>query len=70
MTLKTITMQWTGDSLILIDQRKLPHVVENIVCKSYEEVAQAIKDMVVRGAPAIGAAALLVTCSVRSSFHT
>jgi methylthioribose-1-phosphate isomerase len=57
MTLKTITMQWTGDSLILIDQRKLPHVVENIVCKSYEEVAQAIKDMVVRGAPAIGAAA-------------
>jgi methylthioribose-1-phosphate isomerase len=57
MTLKTITMQWTGDSLILTDQRKLPHVVENIVCKSYEEVAQAIKDMVVRGAPAIGAAA-------------
>ncbi|HBT39005.1 MAG: Methylthioribose-1-phosphate isomerase [Thermotoga sp. 50_1627] len=57
MTLKTITMQWTGDSLILVDQRKLPHVIENVVCKSYLEVAQAIKDMVVRGAPAIGAAA-------------
>ncbi|MBC7122317.1 MAG: S-methyl-5-thioribose-1-phosphate isomerase [Pseudothermotoga sp.] len=57
MTLKTITMQWTGDSLILVDQRKLPHVVENIVCRNYLEVAQAIKDMVVRGAPAIGAAA-------------
>lgn len=47
MTLKTITMQWTGDSLILIDQRKLPHVVENIVCKSYEEVAQADRKSVV-----------------------
>lgn len=57
MTLKTITMHWTGDSLILIDQRKLPHVVENVVCRTFEEVAQAIKEMVVRGAPAIGAAA-------------
>ncbi|MDI6862342.1 MAG: S-methyl-5-thioribose-1-phosphate isomerase [Pseudothermotoga sp.] len=57
MMLKTITMQWTGDSLILVDQRKLPHVIEHVVCKSYHEVAQAIRDMVVRGAPAIGAAA-------------
>lgn len=57
MTLKTITMHWTGDSLILVDQRKLPHVVENVVCRTFEEVAQAIKEMVVRGAPAIGAAA-------------
>lgn len=57
MTLKTITMQWTGEALVLVDQRKLPHVVENVVCRTYQEVAQAIKDMVVRGAPAIGAAA-------------
>lgn len=57
MTLKTITMHWTGNSLILVDQRKLPHVVENVVCETYQQVAQAIKDMVVRGAPAIGAAA-------------
>ncbi|MEN3008923.1 S-methyl-5-thioribose-1-phosphate isomerase [Pseudothermotoga sp.] len=57
MTFKTITMHWTGDSLILVDQRKLPHVVENVVCRTFEEVAQAIKEMVVRGAPAIGAAA-------------
>ncbi|MGB9790222.1 MAG: S-methyl-5-thioribose-1-phosphate isomerase [Thermotoga caldifontis] len=57
MMLKTITMHWTGNSLILVDQRKLPHVVENVVCETYQQVAQAIKDMVVRGAPAIGAAA-------------
>lgn len=57
MNLKTITMEWTGDSLILIDQRKLPHVVEHVECKSYQEVARAIKEMIVRGAPAIGAVA-------------
>ncbi|ABV32637.1 MULTISPECIES: S-methyl-5-thioribose-1-phosphate isomerase [Pseudothermotoga] len=57
MNFKTLTMQWTGNSLILVDQRKLPHVVNYVECKSYAEVARAIKDMVVRGAPAIGATA-------------
>lgn len=55
--LKTISMEWTGHSLILIDQRKLPHIEEHVECKSHTEVADAIKKMVVRGAPAIGAAA-------------
>ncbi|AIJ06208.1 translation initiation factor aIF-2BI family [Methanocaldococcus bathoardescens] len=47
---------WDDDKkeLILIDQRKLPHKLEYFICKTYEDVAFAIKDMVVRGAPAIG----------------
>lgn len=57
MNLKTITLEWTGDSLILVDQRKLPHVVEYVECRDYREVARAIKEMIVRGAPAIGAVA-------------
>ncbi|ABR55620.1 S-methyl-5-thioribose-1-phosphate isomerase [Methanococcus aeolicus] len=45
------------NQLILIDQRKLPNSLEYFVCKTYEDVAFAIKDMVVRGAPAIGVSA-------------
>ncbi len=57
MHLKTITMEWTGDELLLIDQRKLP--LEEIYnhYKDYKGVAEAITKMVVRGAPAIGATA-------------
>jgi len=57
MHLKTITMEWTGDELLLIDQRKLP--LEEIYnsYKDYRGVAEAITTMVVRGAPAIGATA-------------
>lgn len=43
--------------LILIDQRKLPNKLEYFECKTYADVCYAIKDMVVRGAPAIGVAA-------------
>ncbi len=53
----TVTMRWDGKSLSLIDQRKLPHVEEYVKCKSSTCVAKAIKDMIVRGAPAIGASA-------------
>lgn len=50
---------WDDDKkeLILIDQRKLPNKLEYFICKTYEDVAYAIKDMVVRGAPAIGVSA-------------
>ena len=44
-------------SVGFIDQRKLPHSIETYEARRYPEVAFAIKDMVVRGAPAIGAAA-------------
>ncbi|MBZ2174994.1 S-methyl-5-thioribose-1-phosphate isomerase [Schnuerera sp. xch1] len=51
------TMEFKDDILFLIDQRKLPVSYEIFQCKTYEEVDFAIKDMVVRGAPAIGTAA-------------
>ena len=51
------TLRWTGDRLELIDQRVLPSRFQYVSCSSAAEVAQAIRDMVVRGAPAIGCAA-------------
>ena len=48
---------WTGDALQLLDQRKLPFVVEHVVCHDSDEVAAAIHALTVRGAPAIGIAA-------------
>jgi methylthioribose-1-phosphate isomerase len=50
-------IRWKGDRLELLDQRALPDKTTYITCRSAEEVAQAIRDMVVRGAPAIGCAA-------------
>ena len=51
------TMRWTGTALELLDQRRLPDEVVYLACRSADEVAAAIRDMVVRGAPAIGCAA-------------
>jgi methylthioribose-1-phosphate isomerase len=51
------TLRWEGDRLELIDQRILPLRFEYVACASAAEVAAAIRDMVVRGAPAIGCAA-------------
>jgi len=51
------TMRWRGDALELLDQRQLPERIAYVVCRSAADVAQAIRDMVVRGAPAIGCAA-------------
>jgi methylthioribose-1-phosphate isomerase len=50
-------IRWKGDRLELLDQRALPEKSVYVTCRSAEEVAQAIRDMVVRGAPAIGCAA-------------
>ncbi len=50
------TIFWEDNELKMIDQRRLPASLEIVAFRRYEEVAQAIKDMVVRGAPAIGAA--------------
>jgi methylthioribose-1-phosphate isomerase len=50
-------IRWTGDALELLDQRLLPETLSYLRCRSAQEVAQAIRDMVVRGAPAIGCAA-------------
>jgi methylthioribose-1-phosphate isomerase len=51
------TMRWSEGRLELLDQRLLPERIEYLVCRNAAEVAQAIRDMVVRGAPAIGCAA-------------
>ena len=51
------TLEFSNGSLQLIDQRKLPLSRELYICSTYEEVEFAIRDMVVRGAPAIGATA-------------
>jgi len=48
---------WKGDKLLLLDQRKLPKEEVWLELKDYREVAKAIKEMAVRGAPAIGCVA-------------
>ena len=66
MSFKTI--EWTDEGVRMIDQRKLPVVEEYPLFKTYQEVAEAIRAMVVRGAPAIGvAAAMGVALGVRDS---
>jgi methylthioribose-1-phosphate isomerase len=50
-------VQWQGDHLRLLDQRKLPFDEAWVDCRDANEVAEAIRDLVVRGAPAIGIAA-------------
>jgi len=51
------TIFWENEQVKMIDQRRLPDVLEMIVCRTHSEVASAIKNMTIRGAPAIGAAA-------------
>lgn len=53
------TIQWTDAGVVMIDQTKLPRVEEYVTCTTYEEVADAIVTMVIRGAPAIGVAAAM-----------
>src|SRR5213593_4183873 len=57
MTTHVTPIRWRGDALELLDQRRLPREVVWVTCRDAHEVAVAIRDMVVRGAPAIGVAA-------------
>ena len=57
MTEAVQPIRWLGDRLELLDQRLLPEKTVYVTCRTADEVAKAIKDMVVRGAPAIGCAA-------------
>ncbi|MBM4262948.1 MAG: S-methyl-5-thioribose-1-phosphate isomerase [Deltaproteobacteria bacterium] len=59
MAVKTI--EWKNDRVIMIDQRLLPQREVYRVCRNYLEVADAIRSMVIRGAPAIGVAAAMGT---------
>src|SRR5436305_14344864 len=53
------TVEWTSEGIQMLDQRLLPTEEKYLMLRSYEEVADAIKNMVVRGAPAIGVSAAM-----------
>jgi len=53
------TVEWTNEGIRMIDQRLLPTEEKYLMLRSWEEVAEAIKKMVVRGAPAIGVSAAM-----------
>ena len=53
------TIEWTDAGVVMIDQTKLPGEEAYVTCKTYHEVADAIRTMVIRGAPAIGCAAAM-----------
>jgi methylthioribose-1-phosphate isomerase len=62
------TLEWTDSGVRFIDQTKLPTEETYVTCSTYEEVADAIRTMIVRGAPAIGvAAAMGVALGARDS---
>ncbi len=64
-------IRWQDDQLVLLDQRLLPQRVEYIHCSTASDVATAIRDMVVRGAPAIGiSAAYGVVLAARGAWET
>ena len=53
------TLEWTDQGVRFIDQTKLPTEEVYVTCKTHEQVADVIRNMVVRGAPAIGVAAAM-----------
>src|SRR5438477_4804649 len=53
------TIQWTPDGVVMIDQTRLPLTEAYVTCRNYQEVATAIRGMIIRGAPAIGVAAAM-----------
>ena len=62
------TLEWTEQGVRFIDQTKLPTEETYLTCRTHEQVADAIRTMVVRGAPAIGvAAAMGIALGVKSS---
>ncbi len=62
------TIQWSEAGVVMIDQTRLPREEVYVTCRDYGEVAEAIRSMVIRGAPAIGvAAAMGVALGVRQA---
>lgn len=63
-------VEWNDNHLVLLDQRKLPHVEKYIQLFNAEDIAEAITNMVVRGAPAIGiTAAYAMVLAARKAFN-
>ena len=62
------TLEWTDSGVVFLDQTKLPTEEAYVTCKTHQQVADAIRNMVVRGAPAIGvAAAMGIALGVKNS---
>src|SRR5208282_2158617 len=62
------TLEWTKSGVVFIDQTKLPTEEEYVTCTTHQQVADVIRNMVVRGAPAIGvAAAMGIALGVKNS---
>jgi len=62
------TIEWTNDGVRMIDQTRLPSQEVYVTCRTYQEVAECIRSMVIRGAPAIGvAAAMGIALGVKNS---
>src|SRR5688500_19945588 len=57
MNLDIIPVKWSDEGVLMLDQRLLPTEEVWLMLRTYNEVADGIKDMVVRGAPAIGVSA-------------
>ena len=65
------TLEWTPGGVVFIDQTKLPTEEVYVTCKTHQQVADVIRNMVVRGAPAIGvAAAMGIALGVKNSAAT
>ena len=65
-------MEWKNNSVIMIDQTKLPNSLEYVTYTDYNDVAAAIRNLVIRGAPAIGVAGAfgLALAALQSSSET
>jgi methylthioribose-1-phosphate isomerase len=62
------TLEWTDSGVVFIDQTKLPTEEVYVTCTTHQQVADVIRNMVVRGAPAIGvAAAMGIALGVKNS---
>jgi methylthioribose-1-phosphate isomerase len=53
------TIRWSSEGVVMIDQTLLPSEEKYVTCRNYKEVADAIRTMIIRGAPAIGVAAAM-----------
>ncbi|HUU40708.1 MAG TPA: S-methyl-5-thioribose-1-phosphate isomerase [Desulfatiglandales bacterium] len=65
------TIKWKNNCVYIIDQRKLPNKKDWLVCHSLDDIIAAIKEMAIRGAPAIGVAAAMGlamgSCSIETN---
>src|SRR5467141_2212018 len=62
------TLEWTNTGVVFIDQTKLPTEEVYVTCTTHQQIADVIRNMVVRGAPAIGvAAAMGIALGVKNS---